>query len=312
MRRIMNSINRVEKGSQLPLAARLMGLLELTKLELTGLSVLTALCAFYVAAESIDAVKILWVGAGTWLVGASAGVFNQFRERTYDGMMRRTERRPLPAGRISPVAALSFGIGLTVSGAIVLLAAVNVLAMALALATVGFYILVYTPLKRKTPLATGVGAIPGAMPPLIGWAAARGDLEIGAYLFFGLVYLWQLPHFLSIAWMYQRDYVRAGFRVLSVSDTRGTQTGVIVLISTVLLIPESFFLFTVGEADVFYLVGASVAGALFAAEAWRFYTAVARSGASWAGNANSVSRRLFFASLVYLPVVMVLLCLDKL
>ena len=307
----MNTTKDVHNAAGGTLLARLMDLVELTKPELTLLSVLTALCGFYLAAESVDSLKIVWTGVGTWLVGAAAGVFNQFQERGYDSMMRRTERRPLPAGRISPLGALSFGILLSVAGGAILYRLANPLAMALGIATVGFYIVVYTPLKRKSPLATAVGAVPGAMPPLIGWAAARGDLETGAWLLFGLVYLWQFPHFLSIAWMYQKDYMRAGFKVLSVSDTKGTLTGVIVLMSTLVLLPESLALYFNGTAGLTYFAGALIAGALFVGESWRFFRAVSEADGSWVGRANAVSRRLFYASLIYLPVILILLALDR-
>jgi len=183
--------------------------------------------------------------------------------------------------------------------------------MVLGVATVAIYIIVYTPLKRKTPLATAVGAVPGAMPPLIGWAAARGDLELGAWLLFGLVYLWQLPHFLAIAWMYQRDYMRAGFKVLSVSDERGRQTGLVVLLATAALVPESLALYFLGYAGTVYLVGAMVLGGLFLVEAWRFYMAVGGGDDTWSGRAGGVSRRLFFTSLIYLPIVIAVLAIDK-
>jgi protoheme IX farnesyltransferase len=308
---LMTPSNSVRNTAGSAVQALLLDLLELTKLELTGLSVLTALCGFYIAAETVDVARLIWTAIGTWLVGAAAGVFNQFQERAYDGLMKRTERRPLPAGRISPPIALGFGILLTASGAVILHQLASPLAMGLGIATVGFYIIVYTPMKRMSPLATAVGAVPGAMPPLIGWAAATGGLDVGAWLLFGLVYLWQVPHFLSIAWMYQKDYMRAGFKVLSVSDTKGTQTGVIVLLSTAVLLPESLSFYFAGTAGLLYLVGGLVLGILFLAEAWRFFSAVSESDGSWLGKSNAVSRRLFFASLVYLPIVMALLALDK-
>jgi heme o synthase len=307
----MNSTNDTSSLTRDAVHVRLMDLFVLTKLELTGLSVLTALCGFYVGAPAVQVMKLFWTGVGTWLLGAAAGALNQYQERLYDGMMRRTERRPLPAGRMSPLSALSLGMGLVVAGAWILYELANPLAMALGLATVGFYILVYTPMKRRTPLATAVGAVPGAMPPLIGWAAAQGHLEAGAFLLFGLVYLWQLPHFLAIAWMYQKDYMRAGFKVLSVSDARGTQTGAVVLASAALLLPETLLFYFTGLAGLSYIVIVAVAGGMFLAEAWRFFRAVSKADGSWPGNSNAVSRRLFFASLVYLPVVMFLLALAK-
>jgi len=285
--------------------------LVLTKFELTGMSVLTCLCAFYLSESPVDVAKLLWTAVGTWFMGSSAAVFNQLREREYDAVMKRTEHRPLPSGRISPFVAVSVGITLALAGSIVLVRFTSPLAMVLGLATVGIYIIVYTPLKRKTPLATAVGAVPGAMPPLIGWAAARGHLEAGAWLLFALIYLWQLPHFLAIAWMYQRDYMKAGFKVLSVSDERGLQTGIVVLLATVVLVPESLALYFLGFAGTVYLAGAVLLGGLFLTEAWRFYMAVARGQDAWAGKANAVSRRLFFSSLIYLPILMALLAIDK-
>lgn len=309
MKLAMNQPKQAEAGPRRP--GRMGDLLVLTKFELTGMSVLTALCAFYLSESPVDVLRLLWTAVGTWLLGSSASVFNQLRERDLDAVMKRTEHRPLPAGRIRPMTAVGIGVVLALGGSIVLMRFTSPLAMILGLATVGIYIIVYTPLKRKTPLATAVGAVPGAMPPLIGWAAARGELETGAWLFFGLVYLWQLPHFLAIAWMYQRDYLRAGFKVLSVSDARGVQTGLVVLLSTAALVPESLSLYFLGYAGTVYLGGAVILGGLFLTEAWRFYQAVRRSQDSWAGKASSVSRRLFFTSLVYLPIVMAMLAIDK-
>ncbi|MCU1334064.1 MAG: protoheme farnesyltransferase [Candidatus Angelobacter sp.] len=239
--------------------------------------------------------------AGTLFVASGTATLNQYVERQFDAQMRRTKRRPLAAGRINPSRALWFGIALSVSGAIYLAAAVNFLASLLAVLTLLSYLLIYTPLKRKTPLCTLVGAFPGAVPPLIGWAAAAGTLGPEAWVLYGLVFLWQFPHFMAIAWMYREDYMRAGYLVLPHGERRNSLTALQAVLPSFGLIALSFAPMLLGKAGLFY-----TAGALFVSICFLYYglqLALHRT--------NVAARRLLLASIVYLPVVFVLLVLDR-
>jgi heme o synthase len=238
---------------------------------------------------------------GTLLVSSGAGALNQYMERRFDAQMRRTRRRPLADGRLEPSSVLWFGILLSFAGGIYLAVAVNALASVLAVLTLGSYLALYTPLKRKTPLCTFVGALPGAMPPLIGWAAASGKLSFEAWILYVILFLWQFPHFMAIAWMYREDYARAGYLVLP----RGQQSGRFMswqaLVPSLALIPVSLSPTLVGHAGLVYFVVACVLGAGF------FYS----SGRLAFRRSNTTARRLLLASIVYLPAVFVLMVLDK-
>ena len=238
---------------------------------------------------------------GTLLVAGGTGTLNQYVERRYDAQMRRTARRPLAAGKLEPSAALRFGILLSCAGGIYLAVAVNALASLLAALTLVSYLFLYTPLKRKTPLCTLVGAFPGAMPPLIGWAAASGTLSFEAWVLYGIVFLWQFPHFMAIAWMYREDYARAGYLVLPYGERRGPFMACQSLVAPLVLIPLSLTPTFLGYAGLIYLVGALLLSSSF------FYY-----GARLAlRRSNVIARRLLFASIVYLPLVFVLMVLDK-
>jgi protoheme IX farnesyltransferase len=238
---------------------------------------------------------------GTLLVAAGTGTLNQYIERRYDAQMRRTAHRPLAAGRLEPSAALWFGIVLSAAGGIYLALAVNVLASLLAMVTLVSYLFLYTPLKRKTPLCTLVGAFPGAMPPLIGWAAASGNLSLGAWMLCGTVFLWQLPHFMAIAWMYRQDYARAGYLVLPLGKWRDRLVTWQTLVPSLLLIPVTLTPVLLGHGGATYLVGALVLSCGFLCYAVRL--ALRKS--------NTVARQLLFASIAYLPLTFLLLVLSQ-
>src|SRR5262249_50951403 len=239
--------------------------------------------------------------AGTLLVASGTATLNQYVERRFDAQMRRTKRRPLAAGRMEPSRALWFGIALSVSGAVYLAAAVNLVASLLAVLTLLSYLLVYTPLKRKTPLCTLVGAFPGAAPPLIGWAAASGTLSLEAWVLYGMVFLWQFPHFMAIAWMYREDYQRAGYMVLPESKSKNSfMIWQIILPSTGLLV-LSFAPTLLGKGSVLYTAGALLSGICFLY--YGVQLALRRT--------NAAARRLLLASIVYLPVVFVLMVLGR-
>jgi heme o synthase len=238
---------------------------------------------------------------GTLLVASGTATLNQYVERQFDAQMRRTKRRPLAAGRIEASLALWVGIILSIAGAIYLAAAVNLLASLLAVLTLLSYLLIYTPLKRKTPLCTLAGAFPGAAPPLIGWAAASGTLSVEAWVLYGLVFLWQFPHFMAIAWMYREDYARAGYLVLPHGERRNSLMSLQTVLPSFGLIALCFAPMLLGKAGLFY-----TAGALFFSTCFLYYgrqLAIRKT--------NVAARRLLLASIVYLPVVFVLLVLDR-
>jgi heme o synthase len=274
----------------------------LTKPEVNFLILVTTFVAFYLAssAGAVRAPVVIHTLVGTLLVASGAATLNQFLERSFDARMRRTARRPLAAGRLSPSNVLWFGISLSVSGALYL-AAINMLTALLAMFTLLGYLLLYTPLKRKTPLCTLVGAFPGAVPPLIGWAAARGRLDPEAWVLYFIVFLWQFPHFMAIAWMYRQDYSRAGYQILPASNARAQfvawqSFGPSLTLMLVALVPS-----ITGESGVVYSVGAAALSLAFLYCSEHF--AFRRS--------NVTAKRLLIASVLYLPLLFGLLALDK-
>jgi len=283
--------------------------MELMKPELTGLSVLSAICAYFIALDGVvNLATLLWLGVGTLLVGGGAGALNEYFEREYDAHMRRTEKRPIPSGRIVPLAALLFGNVISVAGLLILAFLVNLLTAFLAALTLATYLVLYTPLKRVTWWNTLVGAIPGALPTLIGWTAARNEINAGGWILFAILFAWQIPHFLSLAWMYKKDYARAGFKMLPVVDDSGRKTSLHILLSTVFLICLTVFVNWNGMAGLLYLACAVLLGAGFLSYAFMFRRSTL---ANLPSDANIYSRRVFFASLVYLPALMVALVADK-
>ncbi len=296
---------RTDIGSKGELAierSRVADYVALTKPELTFLSVLTALAGYYLGSGgSLSGMGMLHTLLGTAMVGGGAGAINQYMERHLDALMKRTEQRPLPAGRVSAGEALVFGTALTLAGILELVLLVNPLTGFLAALTSVTYLFLYTPLKRITPFSTLVGGIPGALPPVMGWTAARNEINAEAWVLFGILFLWQMPHFLSLAWMYRKDYARAGYRLLTVLDTKGTRTVFYIIASTTALVPVSGLLSATGSTGTIYAAGALLAGIALLVPAVRL--ASARS--------SSAARVLFFASLLYLPALMLALVLDR-
>ncbi len=280
------------------------------KPELTGLSVLSAICSYSVAWDGVSELwAVLWLSVGTLFVGGGAGALNEYFERDYDVHMRRTEKRPIPSGKITPLAALLFGNVISIAGLMILALLVNLLTAFLAALTLATYLVLYTPLKRVTWWNTLVGAIPGALPTLIGWAAARNEINAGGWTLFAILFAWQIPHFLSLAWMYKKDYARAGFKMLPVVDDSGKRTSLHILSSTVILIGLTVFASWNGMAGFWYLACAILLGAGFLSFAFMFRRSTL---SNMPMAANLYSRRVFFASLVYLPALMVALVADKL
>jgi protoheme IX farnesyltransferase len=277
----------------------------LTKPEVNLLILITTGAAFYlgypVHGHRFPFALLLHTLLGTLLVASGTGTLNQLVEWRFDAQMRRTAWRPIPAGRLAPPAALRFGIFLALTGSIYLAAAVNMLASFLAVLTSISYLFLYTPLKRRTPLCTLVGALPGAMPPLIGWAAASGNLSLGAWTLYALLFLWQLPHFMAIAWMYREDYGRAGFLVLPRGEQRGRVVAWQSTLPAVVLAPISIIpTLRSGGGLIYPVLVLALSGIFlyFGAE-----LAIRRS--------NVAARRLLLASILYLPFVFVLIMLAK-
>jgi protoheme IX farnesyltransferase len=276
---------------------------ELVKARLSFLTVATAMAGFALGVDGPWNFLLLAATlAGTALSAGGAAALNQWWERDYDVLMKRTAGRPLPAGRVSPQDALFIGLVLSLAGVACLAAFANLLAAGLAAATIIFYILIYTPLKRVTSLNTIVGAVPGALPPLIGWAAARGSLNAEGLTLFAILFLWQMPHFLAIAWLYRGDYARAGFRMLSEGDDGGLLTGrqavlYALALLVVSLLPSVFF----GYSAV-YFYGALALGTVFTAMAGNF---------ACSGGSVPAARGLFLASILYLPLLLGLMVLAR-
>lgn len=292
--------------------ARVLDYLELMKPELTSLSVLTALCGFCLASQAaFDVSRFLQTAVGTLLVGGGAGALNQYIERKYDALMKRTERRPLPSGRLSPIQALVFGIGLSSVGILQLTLFTNLLTGFLAILTFVTYLFLYTPLKRVTPYATLVGGIPGALPPMMGWTAVRNEVSLEAWILFAILFCWQMPHFLSLAWMYRKDYARAGFKMMTVTDQHGDKTARHIVIFCIALIPATLLTAVVGLTGLLYLLGASVLGLTFLAFGIFFAYHAGDGKTIDPAKTNFYSRRIFFASLLYLPALMCLMVIDK-
>jgi protoheme IX farnesyltransferase len=277
----------------------------LTKPEVNFLILITTFAGFYLAPAARPAgfrvPLVFHTLLATLLVAGGTATLNQFLERSFDTQMRRTARRPVASGRISASHALWFGISLSFAGAVYLALAVNALASLLAVVTLLSYLFLYTPLKRKTPLCTLVGAFPGAVPPLIGWAAARGRLDPEAWVLYAIVFLWQFPHFMSIAWMYREDYARAGYLVLPTGKQKDRFALWQSLAVSLALLPLTFIPAIMGESGLVYSVGALILGSIFVYYSARF--AFRRS--------NLIARQLLAASIVYLPLVFVLMMLDK-
>src|SRR5262245_19282624 len=277
----------------------------LTKPEVNLLIGMTTAAGYWLGSanhgQGVSTMGLVHTVAGTLLVASGTGTLNQLLERRFDALMRRTASRPVAAGRIAPSQALLFGVVLATAGTIELATALNGLSSVLALATMASYLLVYTPLKRKTPLCTLLGAVPGAAPPLIGWAGATGALDAEGWILYAIVFLWQFPHFMAIAWMYREDYRRAGYRVLPRINTIVPFVLCQTMIPLLVLVPLSLMPVLLGRAGPVYLVTALVLGAGFIYRADRL--AVHQS--------NAMARRLLLTSIVYLPLIFIALMVDR-
>ena len=275
---------------------------ELTKPRVTALILMSTLVGFYLgSAADVDFSLLLHTLLGTALVAGGTAALNQYWEREADGKMLRTKDRPLPAGRLEPWKALCFGLVLSAAGILYLGAKANVLTGLLASLTLVAYLFLYTPLKKRTPLCTLVGSFPGAIPPLIGWVAARGEFTLGAGILYLILFLWQFPHFLSIAWLYREDYARGGIVMLPVLDPDGAATGRQITLYCAALLPASLLPSLLGVTGWIYLGGALVLSAAFL-----------HCGVRAARERTKIqARRLLQASVVYLPLIYGLMMVDK-
>ena len=275
---------------------------ELTKARLTVLALLTTLVGFYVGVRGpMDYLLMFHTLLGTGLVAGGAAALNQLLERKYDALMQRTEDRPLPSGRLEPDTVLIFGGVCSAAGLVYLVFAVNLLTSLLGAITLGSYLFIYTPLKRVTPLNTAIGAIPGALPPLMGWTAARDQVNIEGWSLFAILFFWQLPHFLAIAWIYREEYARAGYAMLPVFDPDGRLTARHAVSHTMGLLPISLCPFLLRIEGVAYLAGAFALSVAFLWQAIQFARDLTIPRA----------RQLFYASIVYLPLLLLFMVCDK-
>ncbi len=276
---------------------------ELTKPGINALVLVTAAVGSYLASEGrLDIQLLIWTLGGTALLSGGTNALNQYAERVADTRMKRTRDRPLPAGRLQPGLALTFAVSISVAGALVLALLVNPLTALLGVVALVVYIFAYTPLKKRTSLCTIVGAIPGAIPPMMGWTAVSGRVDVVAWVLFAIVFLWQLPHFLAIAWLYRADYAKAGLPMLPVVDPEGIWTGHQIILYSLALLPVSLLTTILDVTGAIYFFGALTLGVGLIALG--VGVAVARSGL--------YARRLFFASIVYLPALLILMVIDKL
>jgi len=296
------SVDTVDCRPNRAAASELVGVyLELAKARLALMVVLTALVGYVVAARGAARLDVLlWTVVGTALTAFGANILNQCWEMERDRRMERTRNRPLPAGRIRRSRAIRWGLGSCIIGLAVLSAGTNLSTAALALFVILLYVPVYTYLKTTTPLNTAVGAVCGAVPPMMGWTAATGRLDAGAWVLGGILFLWQIPHFLALAWMYRDDYARGGFRMVPSVDPSGSVTGRLALLYAAGLLPVSALVTWLGVSGRSFLVASQLLGGLVVVLAVRFLVRRSRPAA----------RNLFLASILYLPLLLGVMVAD--
>jgi len=276
---------------------------ELTKPGVTFMVLISAMVGYYLGLDTplnMGHMTLTLLGIG--LVAGGTSALNQVIESNIDARMTRTRKRPIPTGRISRLEGLAFGVSISVAGIGLLYAKINTLTALLAAATLLSYVFIYTPMKRKTTLSTLVGAVPGALPPVGGWAAARGDASWHAWVLFGVLFFWQLPHFLAIAWLYKEDYARGGIRVLPLSDPYGAKTIRQIILNCVALLAISLLPTVFGWMGAVYAFGAAALGLGYLYSGWL----LART------RTNRQARQVLFASILYLPLLLALMTVHKL
>jgi protoheme IX farnesyltransferase len=285
-----------------PRARKVAAYLELTKPRVTVLILLISIASFWMGSKGApEGRPMLEMAAGIILLAGGIFALNQYLEQDLDARMRRTESRPLPTGKVSPGEALWFGVGLSIAAVAVLFVMVNALSAVLAVLTLGSYLFLYTPLKTRSPHCTSVGAFPGAAPPLLGWAAARGELGAEAWVLFVILFLWQFPHFHAIGLLYREDYARADIRILAVVEPAGRALGWQIVGAALLLLPVSLLPAMAGVAGSIYFCGAAALGVAFLGFSLRLEAVRSKARA----------RLLLLASVLYLPALFALMVIDR-
>lgn len=297
-----NALTR-KHAREVSLTRRAADFLALTKPRMVLMILVTTCVGFYLGSSgAMDTLRLLHTLLGTALAAGGTLALNQFLERDLDAKMERTRLRPLPAGRLQPAEALAFGTTITAAGLLYLAVGVGGLSALVTAITVGSYLFAYTPLKQRTSLCGPLGAVPGALPPVTGWVAARGEFGPGAWVLFAILFLWQMPHSLAIGWLYRADYARAGIRLLPVIEPDGGSTGRQVVSNCLALLPAGLLPTLIGLTGPVYFLGAMALGTGLLA--CGLALAISRSAAD--------ARRLVLASLIYLPALLVLMALNKL
>lgn len=286
-----------------PLMSPVANYLALIKFRLLSLVLISTCMGYFIGADAdTPLAPLLYTLLGITLVGGGANTLNQWKERGNDALMYRTRARPLPSGRVQPLYALWFGIAISQAGFIVMGLGVNALTLALGFLSWASYLFVYTPLKTRSPVNTWVGAVPGAIPAILGCTAATGTLNAAALALFLILFVWQMPHFFAISWVYREDYLRGGFRMLSWNDPSGRRTALQILLHTLILVPVSAGLYLVGHSGLVYLVITLISGCVFLALAIRFFRNISGKNA----------KRVFHYSILYLPLLFIAIIADKL
>lgn len=293
------ALKTMEVGSS---QIRISDLFELAKPRIAVLSLITTLAGFYMATEGpLNFALAAHVVVGTALVAAGASAFNHLFERELDAQMDRTRDRPLPAGRMTPAQVATYAVAASLAGVVYLALTTTLLAAACGLATMVLYVFVYTPMKRITSLNTMVGAIPGALPPMIGWTAVTNEFSHAAWVLFGILYIWQIPHFMAIAWLYREQYGKAGFKMISVDDVGGVRTSRQIVLQTVAMLAVSLLPTSLGVTGNVYFFAAFVLGIGFlAAASFMVFNRTDKN-----------ARRLLLASVIYLPLLLTFMVIDK-
>lgn len=280
---------------------RVAAFFELTKPRIAFMLVLTSAAGFYLGTKgSLDFALFANAMIGIVILAFGVATLNQYLERSTDALMDRTKNRPLPSMRLTPTEALIFGLVQCAVAEVYLYFLVNPLTAGLGLVVIVGYVLLYTPLKTRTSASTAIGAIPGAMPPLMGWTASANEVTLGAWALFVMLFLWQFPHFLAIAWMYKEQYAKAGILMLPVVEPSGKITARQIVLFAIMLVPASLAPFFLGFAGIAYLIGATLLGA------WFLFESVTAARAKTVEKA----RRLLMVSVLYLPLIFGLLVLD--
>lgn len=292
----------LEIQKEIRLRERLAAYIELTKPRIAILLVLTSAAGFYMGSKgSLDVALFVNTLIAITLLAFGVATLNQFWERDLDELMPRTAARPLPTGRVSSNEALVFGLAQCAVAEVYLALAVNVLTAFLGLCVIVGYVLVYTPLKTRTSASTAIGAIPGALPPLMGWTAASNDISIGAWALFAMQFLWQFPHFLSIAWIFRHEYASAGIKMLPAVEPDGKITARQIVLFSLMLLPTSLAPFFFGLSGMIFLVGGAILGL------WMLYASIIAASAK----TDAANKKLLLVTVIYLPVLFILMVADK-